>query len=127
MLRFPAILYVQQLILLQLQMVDYEQRRADMQLPLHVLPLYSLLNTKRQALVFEPPPEGCRLCVISTNVAETSLTIPNVKYVIDSGKVGYFNEVEATTYYGSCPLFSIREKETTNEIMVSCLLSHTIN
>jgi len=36
--------------------------------------------------VFEPPPEGCRLCVVTTNVAETSLTIPNVKYVVDSGK-----------------------------------------
>lgn len=65
---------------------DYEQRQADRQLPLHVLPLYSLLNTKRQALVFERPPEGCRLCVVSTNVAETSLTIPNIKYVVDSGK-----------------------------------------
>lgn len=36
--------------------------------------------------VFDPPPPGCRLCVVSTNVAETSLTIPNVKYVVDSGK-----------------------------------------
>ena len=37
--------------------------------------------------VFEPPPEGSRLCVVATNVAETSLTIPNVKYVVDTGKV----------------------------------------
>lgn len=37
--------------------------------------------------VFEPPPAGVRLCVIATNVAETSLTIPNVKYVVDTGKV----------------------------------------
>lgn len=54
--------------------------------PLWVLPLYSLLPTHKQARVFEPPPEGTRLCVISTNVAETSLTIPNVKYVVDSGR-----------------------------------------
>lgn len=37
--------------------------------------------------VFEPPPEGSRLCIIATNVAETSLTIPNVKYVVDCGRV----------------------------------------
>lgn len=37
--------------------------------------------------MFEPPPEGSRLCVVATNVAETSLTIPNVKYVVDTGKV----------------------------------------
>lgn len=36
--------------------------------------------------VFNPPPAGCRLCVVSTNVAETSLTIPQVKYVVDCGK-----------------------------------------
>ncbi|KAG0343962.1 putative ATP-dependent RNA helicase DHR1 [Podila humilis] len=54
--------------------------------PLHVLPLYSLLKTEDQMRVFEPPPPGSRLCVIATNVAETSITIPNIKYVVDSGK-----------------------------------------
>lgn len=54
--------------------------------PLWVLPLYSLLPSHKQARVFEPPPEGARLCVIATNVAETSLTIPNVTYVVDSGR-----------------------------------------
>ena len=33
------------------------------------------------------PPTGYRLCVIATNVAETSITIPHVKYVVDSGMV----------------------------------------
>ena len=56
-------------------------------MPLHVLPLYSLLSTQAQLRVFEPPPAGARLCVIATNVAETSLTIPNIRYVIDTGKV----------------------------------------
>ena len=55
--------------------------------PLHVLPLYSLLSPERQRLVFAPPPEGHRLCVVATNVAETSLTIPGVRYVVDCGKV----------------------------------------
>ncbi|XP_050522652.1 probable ATP-dependent RNA helicase kurz isoform X2 [Daktulosphaira vitifoliae] len=54
--------------------------------PLWVLPLYSMLPAHKQKNIFEPPPDGCRLCVVSTNVAELSLTIPNVKYVVDSGK-----------------------------------------
>lgn len=37
--------------------------------------------------VFQDPPEGVRMCVVATNVAETSLTIPGVKYVVDSGMV----------------------------------------
>ena len=36
--------------------------------------------------VFKPPPAGTRLIVVATNVAETSLTIPNVSYVVDGGK-----------------------------------------
>lgn len=54
--------------------------------PLWVLPLYSLLSTEKQNRIFQAPPEGCRLCIVSTNVAETSLTIPNIKYVVDSGR-----------------------------------------
>jgi len=55
--------------------------------PLHVLPLYSLLSSEKQAQIFAGAPPGSRLCVVATNVAETSLTIPGVKYVIDCGKV----------------------------------------
>lgn len=54
--------------------------------PLWVLPLYSLLPSYKQQRVFDPPPEGARLCVVTTNVAETSLTIPNIKYIVDSGR-----------------------------------------
>ncbi|KAJ3126780.1 ATP-dependent RNA helicase dhx37, partial [Physocladia obscura] len=61
------------------------EKRENM--PLYVLPLYSLLPTEAQMRVFETPPPGTRLCVVATNVAETSLTIPNVKYVVDCGKV----------------------------------------
>jgi ATP-dependent RNA helicase DHX37/DHR1 len=55
--------------------------------PLHVLPLFSLLPVVDQLRVFQPPPEGSRLCVVATNVAETSLTIPGIKYVVDCGRV----------------------------------------
>uniref|UniRef100_A0A0K0DVI4 RNA helicase n=1 Tax=Strongyloides stercoralis TaxID=6248 RepID=A0A0K0DVI4_STRER len=54
--------------------------------PLYCLPLYSLLSTERQKRIFNPIPEKSRLCIVATNVAETSITIPNIKYVIDSGK-----------------------------------------
>ncbi|XP_016995748.2 probable ATP-dependent RNA helicase kurz [Drosophila takahashii] len=54
--------------------------------PLWVLPLYSLLSSDKQNRIFQPVPAGCRLCVVSTNVAETSLTIPHIKYVVDSGR-----------------------------------------
>ncbi|KAL8686139.1 MAG: hypothetical protein Q9218_007318 [Villophora microphyllina] len=53
---------------------------------IHVLPLYSQLQTKDQLRVFEPPPEGSRLIVLATNVAETSLTIPGIRYVFDCGR-----------------------------------------
>lgn len=57
--------------------------------PLYCLPLYSMLPNNEQALVFKNPPDNCRLCVVATNVAETSITIPKIKYVIDTGKVSY--------------------------------------
>ncbi|KAL8847331.1 MAG: hypothetical protein Q9221_007614 [Calogaya cf. arnoldii] len=53
---------------------------------IHVLPLYSQLQTKDQLRVFEPPPEGSRFIVLATNVAETSLTIPGIRYVFDCGR-----------------------------------------
>ncbi|NXK54391.1 DHX37 helicase, partial [Chauna torquata] len=64
-----------------------EDEKSDSSLPLYVLPLYSLLAPEKQAKVFRPPPPGTRLCVVATNVAETSLTIPGIKYVVDCGKV----------------------------------------
>ena len=45
----------------------------------------------RSVQVFEPPPTGSRLCVVATNVAETSLTIPGVRYVVDGGQVKNHN------------------------------------
>ena len=54
--------------------------------PLHILPLYSLLAHDQQMRVFSPPPPGHRLVIVATNVAETSLTIPGIRYVVDSGR-----------------------------------------
>lgn len=52
----------------------------------YILPLYSQLQTKEQLRVFEPPPENARMIVLATNVAETSLTIPGIRYVFDCGR-----------------------------------------
>jgi len=62
-----------------------EEGQTD-QDPLYVLPLYSLLPTKEQMKVFKNPPKGSRLCIVATNVAETSLTIPGIRYVVDAGR-----------------------------------------
>ncbi|GLE02940.1 hypothetical protein PINS_up011804 [Pythium insidiosum] len=53
---------------------------------MHVLPLYSLLPNDEQMKVFDAPPPRHRLVVVATNVAETSLTIPGIKYVVDAGR-----------------------------------------
>lgn len=72
--------------------LDSDEEGAEEELepaarPMHILPLYSLLPTAEQQRVFDDPPENTRLVVVATNVAETSITIPNIKYVVDCGRV----------------------------------------
>ncbi|XP_017145083.1 probable ATP-dependent RNA helicase DHX34 [Drosophila miranda] len=52
-----------------------------------VLPLHSGLALAEQDKVFDYAPEGSRKCIVSTNIAETSLTVDGVRFVVDSGKV----------------------------------------
>lgn len=58
-----------------------------------ILPVYANLPSDMQAKIFEPTPPGARKVVLATNIAETSLTIDNIIYVIDPGfaKQNYFN------------------------------------
>ncbi|EED93546.1 predicted protein, partial [Thalassiosira pseudonana CCMP1335] len=51
-----------------------------------ILPLYSMLSAEEQAKVFTPVPDDTRLIVIATNIAETSITIPGISYVVDCGR-----------------------------------------
>ncbi|KAG0423327.1 hypothetical protein HPB47_000884 [Ixodes persulcatus] len=50
-----------------------------------ILPIYSNLPSELQAKIFEPTPPGARKVVLATNIAETSLTIDGIIYVIDPG------------------------------------------
>lgn len=51
------------------------------------LPLYAGLSTEQQMYVFDVPPENTRKVIFSTNIAEASVTIDGIVYVIDSGFV----------------------------------------
>ena len=53
--------------------------------PLLAVPLYASLPPAQQAEAFEPAPAGCRKVVVATNIAETSVTIDGVVYVVDCG------------------------------------------
>jgi pre-mRNA-splicing factor ATP-dependent RNA helicase DHX16 len=50
-----------------------------------ILPIYSTLPSDMQIRIFEPPPPGGRKVILATNIAETSLTIDGIHYVIDPG------------------------------------------
>ncbi|CAM6127162.1 unnamed protein product [Calypogeia fissa] len=51
------------------------------------LPLYGSLPPEKQARVVAPPPSNCRRIIVATNIAETSLTVDGIVYVIDPGLV----------------------------------------
>ncbi|XP_063059610.1 ATP-dependent RNA helicase DHX33 [Engraulis encrasicolus] len=55
--------------------------------PMVVIALYASLPPAQQLRVFQPAPKGCRKVILSTNIAETSITISGIKYVIDTGMV----------------------------------------
>jgi ATP-dependent RNA helicase DHX8/PRP22 len=67
--------------------VLYERMKAlGPQVPeLMILPIYSALPSEMQSRIFDPTPPGTRKCVIATNIAETSVTIDGIYYVIDPG------------------------------------------
>eukprot|EP00727_Mastigamoeba_balamuthi_P009636 m51a1_g5295 putative pre-mrna-splicing factor atp-dependent rna helicase prp16 (1262) ;mRNA; r:218527-223351 len=64
-----------------------EERAAQIEgaAPLLVLPIFSQMPSELQAKIFDRAPPGTRKCIVSTNIAETSLTVDGILYVIDSG------------------------------------------
>jgi RNA helicase HrpA len=73
---------------------------------LHVLPLYGRLGKEEQERVFDMPPFGKRKIVISTNIAETSVTINGITSVIDSGqaKLNFYNPHSFTSSLVEVPV-----------------------
>ncbi|CAF3362466.1 unnamed protein product [Rotaria socialis] len=61
--------------------------------PILVLPLYANMTTMKQMLVFKQTPMNIRKVIVSTNIGETSITIPGIRHVIDCGcvKIKTFN------------------------------------
>ena len=60
-------------------------RRVSHLKGIHALPLYSSLPPSAQQKIFADAPKGMRKCIFSTNIAETSLTIDGIVYVVDPG------------------------------------------
>lgn len=61
------------------------QALNDLAPELIVLPVYSALPSEVQSRIFEPAPPGARKCIVATNIAEASLTIDGIYYVVDPG------------------------------------------
>ncbi len=69
----------------QREIAKVEALLAQAGLPAEVLPLHGELPVEQQARVLQPAPDGRRRVVLATNVAESSVTLPGVRVVIDSG------------------------------------------
>jgi len=73
---------------------------------LHILPLYGRLGKEEQERVFENAPNGKTKVIISTNIAETSVTIDGITAVIDSGlaKLNWYNPKTFTSSLIEAPI-----------------------
>ncbi|KAL5060171.1 hypothetical protein RYX36_031775 [Vicia faba] len=78
-----------------------------------ICPIYANLPTELQAKIFEPTPEGARKVVIATNIAETSLTIDGIKYVIGPRfcKMKCYNPKIGMNYLLVTPISKSAEKQ----------------
>lgn len=67
------------------ELVDERLKLLNDPPKLRILPIYSQMPAEQQAKIFERAPPGVRKVVVATNIAETSLTVDGVMYVVDSG------------------------------------------
>ena len=73
---------------------------------IHLIPLYGRLAKEEQERVFDTPPFGRKKVIIATNIAETSITIPGITTVIDSGlaKLNHYNPRTYTSSLNETPV-----------------------
>ncbi|KAL6857478.1 Cyclin-dependent kinase catalytic subunit [Amphichorda felina] len=71
----------------ELEIAETAKKLGSRVKELVICPIYANLPSELQAKIFEPTPEGARKVVLATNIAETSLTIDGIVYVIDPGYV----------------------------------------
>lgn len=76
------------------KMINFNLKKLKNKIPNYiVLPIYSALPSEEQSKIFLPVEKGIRKIIIATNIAETSITIDGISYVIDCGfcKQIYYN------------------------------------
>ncbi|KAL6922203.1 hypothetical protein FSST1_006229 [Fusarium sambucinum] len=71
----------------ELEIAETAKKLGNRVKELVVCPIYANLPSELQSKIFEPTPDGARKVVLATNIAETSLTIDGIVYVIDPGYV----------------------------------------
>eukprot|EP01130_Rhizamoeba_saxonica_P002533 TRINITY_DN1231_c0_g1_i1.p1 TRINITY_DN1231_c0_g1~~TRINITY_DN1231_c0_g1_i1.p1 ORF type:complete len:1213 (+),score=370.17 TRINITY_DN1231_c0_g1_i1:438-4076(+) len=78
-----------------------------------ILPIYSALPSEMQSRIFEPAPLGGRKVVIATNIAETSVTIDGIYYVVDPGfvKQNVYNPKTGMDALVVCPISKAAAKQ----------------
>jgi ATP-dependent helicase HrpA len=84
----------------------YRLDHAPFAWKIHTIPLYGRLPKEEQERVFDPSPFGKKKIVISTNIAETSVTISDITTVIDSGlaKLNFYNPKTYTSSLNETPI-----------------------
>ena len=70
---------------------------------LSIIPVHSKLTSEDQKAIFKPMQNGVRKIILSTNIAETSLTVPDVVFVIDTGLCNqtYYNKEYNVSTFGT--------------------------
>jgi len=90
---------------LKMELRKMHPQKCKAKMSLSILPLYSRLPMAEQEKVFERTPKHVRKVIVSTTVAETSLTIPGIVYVVDCGftKLNIYDPQSGIDSLSVCP------------------------